>query len=159
MVKLKIAFENFRSVYTNHFCFLGSHVLKTETTLVVDIIDENDEVPTFTQQEFRTSVMENNSTNLTIIALSAQDRYVLYQLRYGKFCNQAWYNTPCCLVAVTHGQGILKPESCSCYMQVCNLKYYTACSNTAYALQITDYYHLFLCRLFIAIAAGVHLAD
>ena len=86
MVKLKIAFENFRSVYTNHFCFSGSNVLKTETTLVVDIIDENDEVPTFTQQEFRTSVMENNSTNLTIIALSAQDRYDSFHMCYGNGC-------------------------------------------------------------------------
>lgn len=47
--------------------------MRTETTLVVDIIDENDEIPTFTSQEYRTSVVENGATNLTIITLTASD--------------------------------------------------------------------------------------
>jgi len=52
-------------------------VLRTETTLTVNIIDENDEVPTFTQLEYYRDVTENNDINMTLITMVAIDRYNL----------------------------------------------------------------------------------
>ena len=49
-------------------------MLQTSTSLTVDIIDENDEVPTFTSPEYYREIPENGGRNLTIITLSATDR-------------------------------------------------------------------------------------
>lgn len=45
----------------------------------MDIIDENDEIPTFTEREYQTSIEENNPINVTVITLSATDGYGIIQ--------------------------------------------------------------------------------
>lgn len=54
----------------------GSNVLRNETTLTIDIIDENDEVPEFSQPEYHVEVRENNAINMTLLDMEATDRFV-----------------------------------------------------------------------------------
>ncbi|XP_067948846.1 protocadherin Fat 4-like [Watersipora subatra] len=52
----------------------GSNVLKNETTLEIDIIDENDEIPEFSKPEYHVEVQENNEVDLVLLTIVATDR-------------------------------------------------------------------------------------
>lgn len=52
----------------------GSNVLRNKTSLTVDIIDENDEAPVFTEIEYQVAIAENNVVNTTLLTLHANDR-------------------------------------------------------------------------------------